>query len=253
MKKMMIRADDLGYSEAVNYGIEKSVKCGIINNVGFMVNMDASEHGYHLIKDCDVSLGCHTNICVGKPICDPKLIPSITNGNEFKSSKEYRSSKEDFVVLEEVILEIEAQYEKFKQITGREPDYFEGHAIDSPNFIKGLEIVANRHNLLFSGISFDGTPILVNNQQVYMNMGNTSSDDYDPFKTFVDMYENAKVGFNLLIFHPGYLDHYLLNHSSLTLPRTKEVEASCSDEMKDFIKNNDIKLYTYSELSKIDK
>lgn len=56
MKKMMIRADDLGYSEAVNYGIEKSVKCGIINNVGFMVNMEASEHGYNLIKDCDVSL-----------------------------------------------------------------------------------------------------------------------------------------------------------------------------------------------------
>lgn len=249
MKKMMIRADDLGYSEAVNYGIEKSVKCGIINNVGFMVNMEASEHGYNLIKDCDVSLGCHTNICVGKPVCDPKLISSITSGTEFKSSKEYRSSKEDFVVLEEVILEIEAQYQKFKQITGKEPDYFEGHAIDSPNFIKELEIVANRHNLLFSGISFDGTPVLVNNQQVYMNMGNTSSDDYNPFKTFVEMYENAKDGFNLLIFHPGYLDNYLLSHSSLTLPRTKEVAASCSNEMKDFIKNNDIKLYTYSELA----
>ena len=28
MKKILLRADDLGYSEAVNYGIEKSVKEG---------------------------------------------------------------------------------------------------------------------------------------------------------------------------------------------------------------------------------
>ena len=37
----------------------------------------------------------------------------------------------------------------------------------------------------------DAQIYLVNNQQVYMNMGNTSSDDYNPFKTFVEMYENT--------------------------------------------------------------
>ena len=30
MKHIMVRADDLGYSEGINYGIEKSVKEGII-------------------------------------------------------------------------------------------------------------------------------------------------------------------------------------------------------------------------------
>ena len=30
MKKILLRADDLGYSEAVNYGIEKSVKEGLL-------------------------------------------------------------------------------------------------------------------------------------------------------------------------------------------------------------------------------
>lgn len=58
--------------------------------------------------------------------------PSITNEHgEFKSSKEYRSAKEDFVVLDEVILEIEAQYERFVELTGRQPQYFEGHAVSS--------------------------------------------------------------------------------------------------------------------------
>jgi len=34
MKRILIRADDLGYSEGVNYSIAKSVKDGTIKNVG---------------------------------------------------------------------------------------------------------------------------------------------------------------------------------------------------------------------------
>ena len=103
MKKILIRADDLGYSEGINYGIAKSVKDGIIKSVGVMTNMPSVSHGLKLLKGTDVCLGQHTNICIGKPITDPALIPSITNEKgEFKSSKEYRQAKEDFVVLEEV-------------------------------------------------------------------------------------------------------------------------------------------------------
>ena len=65
MKKLLIRADDLGFSEGTNYGIAKSVKDGIIRSVGLMPNMPAAQHGFELIRDCDVCLGQHTNICVG--------------------------------------------------------------------------------------------------------------------------------------------------------------------------------------------
>ncbi|WP_300920539.1 ChbG/HpnK family deacetylase, partial [uncultured Dubosiella sp.] len=70
MKKIIVRADDLGYSKGVNLGIEESVRNGIIRSVGFMTNMPESRNGYDLIKDLDVCLGQHTNICVGKPLCD---------------------------------------------------------------------------------------------------------------------------------------------------------------------------------------
>ena len=85
MKKILIRADDLGYSEGVNYGIAKSVKEGIIKSVGVMSNMPTVAHGLKLLEGVDVCLGQHTNICVGKPLVDPSLIPSITNEHgEFK-------------------------------------------------------------------------------------------------------------------------------------------------------------------------
>ena len=249
MKHIMVRADDLGYSEAVNYGIAKTVKDGIIKSIGFMVNMPYSRHGFSLVKDEDICLGQHTNICVGRPISDPALIPSIVQANgEFKTSREYRQAKEDFVVLDEVIIEIEAQYEKFKEITGREPEYFEGHAIESENFLKGLEIVAKRHGLKYSGISFDGTPIDVNGKKMYMWI-ESMQPDYEPMKTFMNMVEHSHDdGYDMLIFHPGFLDDYILNHSSLTIPRTQEVAAACSDEMKQYLIDHQITLYTYADL-----
>lgn len=44
-------------------------------------------------------------------------------------------------------MEIEAQYKKFIELTGKRPEYFEGHAVASDNFFKGLKIVAERYNL----------------------------------------------------------------------------------------------------------
>ena len=147
-KRILIRADDLGYSEGVNYGIAKSVKDGIVRSVGVMTNMEFAQHGLDLLKETRVCYGQHTNICVGHPLTDPALIPSICQENgEFKPSKAYRTAKEEFVVLDEVILEIEAQYRRFVELTGEQPHYFEGHAVSSENFFKGLAIVAERHHL----------------------------------------------------------------------------------------------------------
>lgn len=72
LKKVLLRADDLGYSEAVNYGIEKSVKDGLIQSVGVMMNMPATVHGVALLKNEAIAFSQHTNICVGKPLIDPK-------------------------------------------------------------------------------------------------------------------------------------------------------------------------------------
>lgn len=63
MKKIMVRADDLGFSKAINYGIYETLKNGVIRNIGFMVNMPDSLHGYELVKDYDICLGQHTNVC----------------------------------------------------------------------------------------------------------------------------------------------------------------------------------------------
>lgn len=249
MKKILIRADDLGFSEGINYGIEKSVKQGIIKSVGVMVNMPATIHGLNLLKGENVCLGLHTNICVGKPLTNPKLIPSICdeNGN-FKSSKIYRSTKEDFVSLEEVILEIEAQYQRFVELVGEKPHYFEGHAVMSDNFFKGLEIVAKRHNCHYLPVSFT-EPIKFKNTTLHISM-DSMKPNYDPFESLKKA-TNEEYGENemcMFVCHPGYLDAYILSVSSLLIPRTLEVEMASSHETKKWLKEHDIQVVTYDDL-----
>ena len=63
MAKLLVRADDLGYSEAFNYGLARAVKSGIVRCVGVMPNMEWAEHGVKLLKDTDVIFTVHANIC----------------------------------------------------------------------------------------------------------------------------------------------------------------------------------------------
>ena len=121
-KRILIRADDLGWTEAINYGIAKTMRDGVIRSVGLMPNMPAAQHGWDLVKDLDPSVGQHTCICAGRPLTDPARVPSLCQEDgTFKPSRAYREAAkrgEDFVVLEEVVEEIEAQYRRFVEITG---------------------------------------------------------------------------------------------------------------------------------------
>lgn len=249
--KIIVRADDLGYSEAVNLGIAKTVREGLINNVGVMVNMPQTQAGLNLLKGTDVCLGLHTVICAGRPLTDPGKLPSITNADgTFRHSADYRTAKQDFVNLDEVVTEIEAQYQKFVQLVGRDPDYFEGHAVVSDNFVKGLGIVAERHHLNFLRFALgpDSPTVPFKNQQlhVFMESMGTHYDPYDTLKRAASAHYDD--GYAMMVCHPGYLDHYILTHSSLTIPRTQEVAMLTDRNMKEWLKKHGVQLIKYSEV-----
>ena len=52
----------------------------------------------------------------------------------------------------------------------------------------------------------------------------------------------------MMVFHPGYLDSYLLSHSSMTKIREKECEMLCSRAAKDWLDQQDIRQVTYKDL-----
>lgn len=253
MIQLIIRADDIGYSEAVNYGIEKSVKEGLIGSAGLMPNMPAAAHGLKLLEGTGVCLGQHTNICLGKPCADPAKIPSLLdeNGN-LKSSRAYREAfkaGQEFTVLEEMVLEVEAQYFRFKELTGREPEYFEAHAVVSRNLNQALQIVAEKYGLPLNEMTpmdkvgrFKGKPIAA------APMG-SMAPDYDPWKCLKDAVKAAPKDMpTVFVCHPGYLDDYLLHHSSLTINRTREVAMLCDPAVRQWLDGQGVQRITYRDV-----
>lgn len=250
--KLIMRADDLGISEAVNIGIRKSIVDGVITSVGMMPNMKDAKHGFDLVKELDVALGQHTNICLGKPLVDPKLIPSLVQVNgEFCSSKEIRARTKDTIDIKECELEIEAQLNRFKEITGRNPDYFEGHAVFSKNFFMALENVAKRHGLFFCNPGLDKE---WEKENGIIGLGFFKADEhglYDPQEYMEEHLEEIKANAcSVAIFHPGYLDYFILTHSTFTTIRAMECEFLCSPWIKTWIESNHIELVDFRNYNK---
>lgn len=245
--KLIVRADDLGISEAVNYGILKSVKDGVVTAVGLMPNMKYAKHGVELLKETNICLGQHTNISLDKPLSPPELIPSLVNENgEFYSSKEINSRKVDTIDIQECELEIEAQLQRFIEITGKKPDYFEGHAVFSKNYFIALTNVAKKHQLFYDAPGFDKE---WEKEFGIKGLGFQKLDEnnlYDPKQYMEENLENIlKNECTIAVFHPGFLDQYILTHSSYTKIRAMECEFLCSSWFSDWLANHQIKLVDF--------
>lgn len=248
MKKLLLRADDLGFSEAVNYGIAKTVREGLIKNCGVMVNMDATEHAVRLFKDIPCCLGLHCNVSVGRPVTDPAQIPTLVDDNgNFHSSRHYRNATEEFADVEDLKKELSAQYLRFLDLFGRKPSYFEAHAVASRNLGLALEQVAKEYDLFyqpsFQDFTIGGTYV-INTPMLSME------PDYNARAALKTGLSGAEEGrCYLYVCHPGYLDAYLLQNTSLTLPRADEVDMLCDPQIRRWLKEQNFVLVTYDQLA----
>ena len=248
MAKILVRADDLGYSEAFNYGLARAVKSGIVRSVGVMPNMEWAEHGVRLLDGTDVIFTVHANICQGFPITDPKLIPSLVAENgEFKDKELYRAAKEDFVVLEEAVMEVEAQYLRLVELTGRKPFMVEAHAVPSNNFNKAIVLVAQKYGVEHLKFGPRGPMIGKTTFKFSMDSGNP---DYNPFESFkkAALQPMAEDEACLMVLHPGFVDAYVLDTSYITTARAREVAFAINPEVPKWCEENGVKLLTYADL-----
>lgn len=239
---VLVRADDFGYCQGVNRGILLAIEKGVINNVGMMVNMPYVKEAFESVKDKDICLGLHVNISVGTPICEVSQIDSLVDGCHFKSSKIYRSASQDFVDLKQAILEVQAQVDTFIQYAGFKPMYMDFHAVFSANFTKACEIVARQNDILFVGMSEKSIDVYVSDEQ----------SDESCLKEFDSFIKNHKKDDVLIVYHPGFVDEDLLQSSSLTTKREKDVSFLASCILKDYLTKENICLFRIDQLKRED-
>ncbi len=251
LKRIIITADDFGMSEAFNYGVMKSYLDGIVSAVSLLVNMEAAEHAISLTSEHpELFVGLHVNLVVGMSCAPRELIPSLVDEDGcFYSSRHYRSEEKSFVASE-IRTEIIAQIERFQDLTGAYPQHIDIHAVHPPILLKTVYELAAQYGSHTSIVdpvlglqSPKGyLPVRKGDYNKVIGRGVTVSDFLEDELKIFSFESNDIVE---LHFHPGYIDQYVLDHSSLTIPRCRDLHTLCHQEVKKWILENNVQCVDY--------
>lgn len=258
--KLIVRADDFGYTKAYNDGTIKAIEDGIVTHVDIMFDTPGTIDALERIKNYPwISVGWHSHFW-GKPVLNPNEVPSMVNeqGN-FKFRKDQGLKKT--CKYEEVFNESMAQMELCLSILGRVPDsaWIQDNNSD---FERARFDICKRYGIpvnIASKPNKEGKLVPANEKylplEIYMpNQPATVykvcySNDYNERKTYdpIRYYVNDEGNIidkkiALTAWHPGFLDDYIQNESSMTEPRVIDIKALCSAELKKWVIENRVEL-----------
>jgi len=91
MRRLIVNADDFGFTSGVNRAIVEAHTHGIVTSSTLMANGPAFEGAVKLAKTVpDLSVGCHVVLIDGQPLLDTKRLATLTasqdGGNQFRDS-----------------------------------------------------------------------------------------------------------------------------------------------------------------------
>ena len=230
--RLIVNADDFGISKAINLGIIEAYNEGIVKSTTLMCNMEAVDHAVKLANE-------NPEIGVGvDSLVDEK-------GNFLKSEGIGEKAKKD-----DIRKELECQFNKFLSY-GMKPTHIDTHH-HVHRIKKVFEVVKE---------------IAIKNNLPVRLMGETYDSMYEGIKSTSkfseSFYEKEMVTEENLIrlleeykdfetveimSHPGYLDQNILNRTSYSIERTIELETLVSKKVKEYIKENNIELISFSQL-----
>jgi hopanoid biosynthesis associated protein HpnK len=94
VRRLIVNADDLGFTAGVNRAIVEAHTRGIVTSSTLMANGRAFEAAVRLAKTVPrLSVGCHVVLIDGEPVLDAKLLPSIASA---QSGARFRDGLKSF-------------------------------------------------------------------------------------------------------------------------------------------------------------
>ncbi|WP_025190452.1 carbohydrate deacetylase [Enterococcus faecalis] len=258
-KKLIINADDFGYTPAVTQGIIEAHKRGVVTSTTalptspyFLETMESAR-----ISAPTLAIGVHLTLTLNqaKPILPREMVPSLVDEAGYFW---HQSIFEEKVNLEEVYNEWDAQIISFMK-SGRRPDHIDSH-----------------HNVHGKNKKLLGVALaLARKYQLPLRNASRSIETKDYLELYQDVrtpdemlyqfYDKAISTETILqlldmvvcsegeVFeincHPAFIDTILQNQSGYCMPRIREVEILTSQEVKEAIEERGILLANYESLA----
>jgi len=239
MPFLIVNADDFGLSKGVNYGIIDAHVNGIVTSTTLMVNMPAAKHASSLAKKYpSLGVGVHFNLTVGKPI--HLNVPSLVNDKGYFHSKKDVLNKANVIEIEK---ELRAQINEFFTL-GLSPSH-----IDTHHNLHGTEPVSSIVKVLGEEYQLPIRRLYKKEPSINtLEFCSKFHDDNASYETLLDIFEIASMTPLEMMCHPGFVDQQLLNHSSYSIQRIKELDILTDPLTITAIQKARIQLRSYKDL-----
>ncbi|MDT0014748.1 carbohydrate deacetylase [Listeria cossartiae] len=246
--KLIINADDFGFTRAINYGIIDAHNLGVLTSTTLMVTMAAFEHAVELSKQTPtLGIGLHLNLTLGKPMTNGASLVDET-GEMIKP----KFITPDYpYVEEEVYQEFKAQYQRFVQFMKKKPSHLDSHLFSTDIYQAAINAakrlaeevgipLRNHDTSGFEHVEFMWEKPLEIPYGAYENL-----DYIYDYASSILCYDYVEI-----MTHPGYLDSFILENSTFSTPRANELESLISTRMRQFINDNIVELISYHDIPK---
>jgi len=263
--KLITKGDDYGFTKGVTLGIIEAIDNGILRNTGIFTNMPAAVHAVTLMEGRDhACFGIDFNLVSGPCVSDPKDIPHLVDENGWFIRSNVRikdprwqseEGRREMFPFEEVYRELNAQYDKFLELTnGKKPGYVGGHSLSYETFKEAIARLAKERDVC------SASEMLEKINAVQIGRRSTAASTkktFDPLEqlnkpvtqnVLEDKEKLLEAEYAIIGTHPGYLDAELLGLTSLSLERVRDLEMLTHPEIKKLIEENNIELVTFQEL-----
>jgi predicted glycoside hydrolase/deacetylase ChbG (UPF0249 family) len=251
--KLIVRADDMGYSNDIGHAIIKAHKQGIVTSASIMPASHFFDEGVKLCKENpDLAVGIHVAVMgTGlRPVLSPEEVPTLVDdrGYFFDTREELDKANPDPADYEK---EMRAQVDKAIR-SGLHFVYLDYH-MNPPEIVGDILKTICKEQKVVYGQDFKGSQNgytwVYNEFESWPSMilpdGAIAYYDIVPLpdekkQMFYDLLENLKPGILILAVHPG-----------LSGKERSEVTAMlCSQKTKDIIKKKHIQMISYSDIPK---
>jgi chitin disaccharide deacetylase len=286
MKRLIVNADDFGFTRGVNAGIVRAFKSGIVTSTTIMANGEAFDDAVALARaNPGLGVGCHLAVVGGRPVAPPSGITSLVDRNgalPATLTKLVIKIARGYATLEEIACEFRAQIQRVAD-SGIEITHLDSHkhSATHPRVMEalarvaaefGIKRVRNPFESVFAGrrdsqpkwaylkqsaLSAAIAPAAIEFTRIARDRGLKTPDRFFGVKltglldtaAIRSIMESLGEGAAELMCHPGINDDDLAKaHTRLRYQRERELEAVSDPRLREFARECGIKLISYREL-----
>ena len=245
MRRLIVNADDLGYTPGVTAGIFEAHRRGLVSSTTFMVGCPAAaDAARELDRYPDLGVGLHVTLTGGgPPVSPPEVVPSLldADGRLPRYPQVFPGAAEPA----EVLTEVRTQLDRFRQLTGRMPTHLDSHHHSHrvPVVLDALVTVALE----------TGLPVRSSGPEVGARLRRAGVPTTDVFvESFfgdeatldhlIAILDDLGSGVTEVMCHPAHVDEALRRSSSYVDDRVRELEVLTSAAALDAVRELDLTL-----------